>query len=91
MAAGWAVLSIGLTLPLALNDKGLNERFANDQFGKGPGVEINRTSISCWLAAARFSTATSFVLTIARFQPFLDRMQFFAFNEPMNAPGAGSA
>jgi hypothetical protein len=28
---------------------------------------------------------TSFIQTIARLQPFLDRMQFFAFNEPMNA------
>lgn len=84
-AAGWAVLSVGLTLTLALNDKELKERFANDQFGKGPGVEINRSVEQLLARGCTVFTATSFILTIAKFQPFQDQMQFFVFNEPMDA------
>lgn len=85
VAAGWLIVSVGLTLPLALNDGALKERFARDQFGKGPGVEINRSVEQLLGRGCTIFTATSFVLTIAKFQPFLDKMQFFVFNEPMNA------
>jgi hypothetical protein len=85
VAAGWAVLSVGLTLTLALNDRQMKERFARDQFSKGPGAEIHRNVEQLLARGCTVFTATSFVLTIARFQPFGDRMQFFAFNEPMNA------
>jgi hypothetical protein len=85
VAAGWAVLSVGLTLTLALNDQQMKERFASDQFSKGPGVEINRSVEQLLARGCTIFTATSFIQTIARFQPFQDRMQFFVFNEPMNA------
>jgi hypothetical protein len=85
VAAGWAVLSVGLTLTLALNDKELKERFASDQFSKGPGVEINRSVEQLLARGCTIFTATSFILTISKFQPFQDQMQFFVFNEPMNA------
>lgn len=84
-AAGWAVLSVGLTLTLALNDKELNERFANDQFSKGPGLEINRSVEQLLVRGCTIFSATSFILTIAKFQPFQDQVQLFAFNEPMDA------
>jgi hypothetical protein len=85
VAAGWAILSVGLTLTLALNDKEMKERFAGDQFSKGPGVAINRSVEQLLIRGCTIFTATSFVLTISKFQPFQDQMQFFVFNEPMNA------
>lgn len=85
VAAGWVVLSVGLTLTLALNDRELNQRFADDQFRKGPGVEINRTMEQLLASGCTIFTATGFILTIARFQPFQHQMQAFAFNEPMSA------
>lgn len=84
IAAGWIALSVSLTLTLALNDKELKQRFARDQFSKGPGVEINRSVEQLLARGCTIFTATGFVLTIAKFQPFLDQMQFFVFNEPMN-------
>ena len=85
VAAGWAVLSVGLTLTLALNDQQMKERFARDQFSKEPGVEINRNVDQLLNRGCTVFTATGFVMTIAKFQPFLAQMQFFTFNEPMNA------
>ena len=86
VAAAWAFLSIGLTLTLALNDSEMKQRFADDQFGKGPGVEINRNVEQLLARGCTIFTATSFVLTISKFQPLQHQMQFFVFNEPMNAP-----
>ncbi len=63
----------------------MKERFANDQFSKGPGVEINRSVEQLLARGCAVFTATSFILTISKFQPFQDQMQFFTFNEPMNA------
>jgi hypothetical protein len=85
VVAGWAVLSVGLTLTLALNDQQMKEGFARDQFSKEPGVEINRNVEQLLNRGCAVFTATSFVMTIAKFQPFLAQMQFFNFNEPMNA------
>jgi hypothetical protein len=85
VAAGWVVLSVGLTLTLALNDNEMKERFAGDQFGKGPGVEINRNVEQLLARGCTIFTATSFIQTISKFRPFQDQMQFFVFNEPMNA------
>src|SRR5882724_11326214 len=85
VAAGWLVLSVGLTLTLALTDKQLKERFASDQFSKGQGVEINRGVQQLLARGCTLFTATGFVLTISEFQRFQDQMQFFVFNEPMNS------
>jgi hypothetical protein len=86
VAAGWLTVSVGLTLTLALNDKELRERFARDQFGKGPGAEIHRSAKQLLARGCTIFTATGFILTIAEFQRFQDQMQFFVFNEPMSAP-----
>lgn len=85
VAAGWLIVSVGLTLTLALNDREFRERFARDQFGKGPGVEIHRSVEQLLARGCTIFTATGFVQTISKFQPFRDQMQFFVFNEPMNA------
>jgi hypothetical protein len=84
VAAGWLIVSVGLTLTLALNDSELKERFAQDQFGKGPGIDINRSVEQLLARGCTIFTATGFILTIAEFQRFQDQMQFFVFNEPMN-------
>jgi hypothetical protein len=78
-------VSVGLTPTLALNDGELKQRFAEDQFRKGPGVEINRGVERLLARGCTIFTATGYIFTIAEFQRFQDRMQFFAFNEPMNS------
>lgn len=84
VAAGWLIVSVGLTLTLALNDSELKERFARDQYGKGPGIDIHRSVEQLLARGCTIFTATGFILTIAEFQRFQDQMQFFVFNEPMN-------
>lgn len=84
IAAGWIALSVSLTLTLASNDKELKQRFARDQFSKGPGTEINRSVEQLLARGCTIFTATSFILTISEFQRFENQMQFFVFNEPMN-------
>jgi hypothetical protein len=85
VAAGWVALSIGLTLTLAWGDEELKQRFVSDQFRKGPGVEINKSVEQLLARGCTVFSATGYILTISTFQQFQDRMQFFAFNEPMNS------
>jgi hypothetical protein len=85
VAAGWVALSVGLTLTLALDDQQMKERFARDQFSKEPGFEINQNVDQLLSRGCTVFTATNFITAIAKFQPFLAQMQFFTFNEPMNA------
>ncbi len=83
VALGLAILSVGLTLPLAKGDAELKQRFANDQLGRGLGLELNRNIETLLVRGCTVFSADGHINTIAAFAPYRDQMRFFYFTEPM--------
>ena len=82
VALGVAILCVGLTLPLALGDKELKQRFANEQLSKGMGIELNRPIGELLARDCTIFSADGYINTISAFQRFRSRMQFFHSGEP---------
>ncbi|MCA6105806.1 hypothetical protein [Bradyrhizobium cenepequi] len=80
---GVAALSLGLTLPLALDDKGLKERFARDQLRGGRGIEFNQKIGELLKSGCTVFDSDGYARTISAFGPFRDRIQFFHYPEPL--------
>ena len=78
------MLCVVLTLPLAVSDEKLKQRFAHEQMIHGYGIEINRErGESLWLAVAQLFSVDGYITTIAGFQKFLPQMQFFHVADPL--------
>lgn len=84
IAAGLAVLSIGLTLSLAQTDKELKQRFADEQLQRGLGLKLNKDIEKLLLRTCTIFTADSYIYTISAFQPFMKQLHFFHYSEPLN-------
>ncbi|MGY3621533.1 hypothetical protein [Bradyrhizobium sp. USDA 10063] len=80
---GVTTLSLGLTLPLALDDNGMKERFARDQLRGGRGVEFNQKIGELLKNGCTVFESDGYVPTISAFGPFRDQIQFFHYPEPL--------
>jgi hypothetical protein len=83
VAAGVAVLCVILTLPLALSDEKLKQRFADEQLSKGLGIELNRPIGELLARGCTIYSADGYIHTVSVFQPYRQQMQFFHFTEPL--------
>jgi hypothetical protein len=83
VAAGVAVLCVVLTLPLALSDEKLKQRFADEQLSKGLGIELNRPIGELLARGCTIYSADGYIHTVSVFQPYRQQMQFFHFTEPL--------
>ena len=83
VAGGVAVLCVVLSLPLALSDEKLKQRFADEQLSKGLGIELNRTIGQLLARGCTIYTADAYIYTVSAFQPYRRQMQFFHFAEPL--------
>jgi hypothetical protein len=83
VAAGVAVLCVVLTLPLALSDEKLKQRFADEQLSKGLGIELNRPIGQLLARGCTIYSADGYIHTVSAFQPYRQQMQFFHFTEPL--------
>jgi hypothetical protein len=86
VAAGLAVISICLTLTLALHDQELKERFAADQLRRGPGGEVNHSVGQLLLRGCTIVSGTAYIFTVSAFQRHRDQMHYFAASEPLGEP-----
>ncbi|MGY3610989.1 MULTISPECIES: hypothetical protein [unclassified Bradyrhizobium] len=82
---GLAVLSIGLTLPLALDDFRLKERFATDQLRGGGGIAVNQKIGELLSRGCIVFESDAYVRTISAFSPYREQIQFFHYPEPLTA------
>jgi hypothetical protein len=80
---GLAVVSIGLTLPLALDDLRLKERFATDQLRGGRGIAANQMVGDLLKRGCIVFESDGYIRTVSAFGPLRDRIQFFHYSEPL--------
>jgi hypothetical protein len=83
VAAGVAALCVVLTLPLAMGDEKLRQRFADEQLSKGLGIELNRPIGQLLVRGCTVFSADGYIHTVSAFQPYRQQMQFFHFTEPL--------
>jgi hypothetical protein len=83
VAAGVAVLCVVLTLPLALSDEKLKQRFADEQLSKGMGIELNEPIGKLLARGCTIYSADAYIYTVSAFQPYQQQLQFFHFTEPL--------
>ncbi len=83
VAAGVAVLCVALTLPLALSDEKLKQRFAREQMIRGYGIEINQDVEKLLVRGCKVFSVDGYITTIAGFQKFLPQIQFFHVADPL--------
>ena len=84
IAAGVAVLCIVLTLPLALSDEKLKQRFAHEQMIRGVGIEINQNVEKLLVRGCTVFSVDGYITTIAGFQKFLPQIRFFHVADPLS-------
>ena len=84
VAAGVAVLCVVLTLPLALNDEKLKQRFAHEQMIRGFGIEINQNVEKLLVRGCTVFSVDAYITTIAAFQKFLPQIRFFHVADPLS-------
>lgn len=84
VAAGVAALSIVLTLPLALSDEKLKQRFNNEQMSKGLGIEINQQVEKLLVRGCTILSNDGYILYISAFERFRRQIQFFHVVEPLS-------
>ena len=70
VAAGVAALCVVLTLPLALSDEKLKQRFANEQMSKGLGIEINQHVEKLLVRGCKIFSNDGYITTISAFKKF---------------------
>jgi hypothetical protein len=78
-----AALCLALTLPLAMGDSNLKQRFADEQMSKGLEIELNRPIGEMLRRGCTVFSADGYINTISAFEPFRSQMRFFYFNEPL--------
>lgn len=83
IAAGVAVLCVVLTLPLALSDEKLKQRFAHEQMIRGYGIEINQNVEKLLVRGCTVFSVDAYITTIAGFQNFLPQIRFFHVADPL--------
>lgn len=86
IAAGLAAAAIGLSLTLAVSDRTLKQRFADEQLREGSGREINEKVGDLLRQGCTVLTGNAYLYTIAAFQPFKDQLQYSTFGEPIGDP-----
>jgi hypothetical protein len=83
VAVTLATLCVVLTLPLAMGDEKLKQRFADEQASKGLGIELNRPIGQLLVRGCTVFSADGYIHTVSAFQPYRQQMQFFHFTEPL--------
>jgi hypothetical protein len=83
VAAGLAVLLVGMSLSLMKSDKELAQRFATEQLGKGAGLEINQKIEQLLVRGCTIFNADDYLYTISAFERFKDKMLPFHFEAPL--------
>jgi hypothetical protein len=83
VAAVVALLCVVLTLPLALSDEKLKQRFAHEQMIRGYGIEINQNAEKLLARGCKLFSVDGYITTIAGFQKFLPQIQFFHVADPL--------
>jgi hypothetical protein len=84
ITAAVAVLCVVLTLPLALSDEKLKQRFAHEQMIRGYGIEINRNAEKLLARGCKLFSVDAYITTIAGFQKFLPQIHFFHVADPLS-------
>jgi hypothetical protein len=84
VAAGMAVLCVVLTLPLAMGDEKLKQRFDDDQLRKGLGIELTGPMAQLLVRGCTVFMADGYVLTVSALQPFRERMIFYHSPDPLS-------
>lgn len=77
-----AMLCVLITLPLALSDGKLKQRFADEQMRRGLGIELNRPIGELLARGCTIFSADAYIYTVAAFQPYRQQIAFFHFAEP---------
>lgn len=90
IAAGLAAATIGLSLPLAVSDQTIKQRFADEQIREGSGREINEKVGEMLRQGCTVLTGNAYLYTIAAFQPFKDQVQYSTFGEAIGDPTLAS-
>jgi hypothetical protein len=83
IAAILAVLTVGLTLPLAQDDAHLNRRFMEEQFRIGAGPEMNRKLDQLLSRGCFIFSGAAYMFTIVAFEKYRQQMEFFHFSLPL--------
>lgn len=83
VAAGVGVLCVVLTLPLAMGDERLKQRFADEQLSKGLGIELNRPIAELLGRGCGIFSADGYIHTVSAFQPYRSQMEFFHYTLPL--------
>lgn len=83
VAAGVGVLCVVATLPLAMGDERLKQRFADEQLSKGPGIQLNRPIGELLGRGCRIFSADGYIHTVSAFQPYRSQMEFFHYTLPL--------
>jgi hypothetical protein len=83
VAAGVAVLCVVLTLPLALSDEKLKQRFTYEQMIRGTGIEINQNVEKLLVAGCTVFSNDGYITTISAFQKFRQQIRFFHVFDPL--------
>ena len=83
VAAVVAVLCVLLTLPLAMSDEKLKQRFAHEQMIHGYGIKINQNAEKILARGCKLFSVDGYITTIAGFQKYLPQIQFFHVADPL--------
>jgi hypothetical protein len=78
-----AILCVILTLPLALGDEKLKQRFATEQMIRGLGLKINENVEKLLARGCTVFSNDAYIMTISAFQKFRDQIRFFHVVEPL--------
>lgn len=85
VAAGLAVLLVGMSLSLMKSDKELAQRFATEQLSKGAGLQINQKIEQLLVRGCTIFNADDYLYTISAFGRFRDKMPSFHFEAPLTS------
>lgn len=83
VAAGLAAACLVLTLPLALGDEKLKQRFDKEQLSRGFGLEINQSIERLLVRGCTVFTADGYLSTISTFQRFINQIPFYHLADPL--------
>jgi hypothetical protein len=84
VAAFLVLAALVLTSALAINDRDLELRFANDQLRVEAGTEVNQKVGELLGRGCRVFTSAGSMLHIAAFAPFRGQLEFFHYTLPLD-------
>lgn len=84
VAIGLAAACFALTMPLAMSDERLQQRFHHEQLSKGMGLELNQNIERLLVRGCTVFSADGYITTISAFKQFREQIQFYHFTEPLN-------